>query len=167
MTTISEEPSAGGANPLDILEQVVSGESWPFERIGEDELTIAVSGRWSEYRLSFTWAADFEAILIACSFDMRVPRPKRRDVCALLALVNERMWLGHFDLWSDDGIVLFRHGLMLQGGAALTTAQCEGLIKLGIEACERFYPAFQYLIWGGKSPDDAMAAALFDCVGEA
>jgi hypothetical protein len=56
---------------------------------------------------------------------------------------------------------------MLQGGAALTTAQGEGLIKLGIDACERFYPAFQYLIWGGKGAADAMAAALFDCAGEA
>jgi len=165
MTTV--ERSAGSANPLDVLEQVVAGESWPFERIGEDELNIAVSGRWCEYRLSFTWAGDLEALLLACSLEMKVPRAKRREVHTLLALVNERMWLGHFDLWSEDGVVLFRHGLMLQGGIAPTTAQCEGLIKLGVEACERFYPAFQYLIWGGKAPEDAMAAALFDCAGEA
>jgi hypothetical protein len=33
--------------------------------------------------------------------------------------------------------------------------------------CERFYPAFQYVVWGGKSASDALAAAMIETVGEA
>ena len=33
--------------------------------------------------------------------------------------------------------------------------------------CERFYPAFQYVIWGGKSAIDSISAAMVDTVGEA
>ncbi len=162
-----EQPVARSTNPLDLLEQVVAQQSWPFERTAEDELNISISGAWCEYRISFTWADDLEALLLACAFDMKVPAIKKRDVQTLLSLVNERMWLGHFDLWSEDAIVLFRHGLMLHGGAAPNAEQCEALIRLGLDACDRFYPAFQYVIWGGKAPEEAIEAAMLDCAGEA
>jgi hypothetical protein len=33
--------------------------------------------------------------------------------------------------------------------------------------CERYYPAFQFVIWGGRSAADAIASSLLDTVGEA
>jgi len=41
------------------------------------------------------------------------------------------------------------------------------LIEIAITECERFYPAFQFVIWGGKSPAEAIAAAMLETVGEA
>ena len=35
------------------------------------------------------------------------------------------------------------------------------------EAGERFYPAFHFLVWGGKSAQEAAAAAMFETAGEA
>jgi hypothetical protein len=32
---------------------------------------------------------------------------------------------------------------------------------------DRFYPAFQYVVWGDRSPVDAMATVVFETVGEA
>ena len=32
-----------------------------------------------------------------------------------MALINEQLWLGHFDLWKEDGMLLYRHGLLLAG----------------------------------------------------
>ena len=32
----------------------------------------------------------------------------------LLALINEKMWLGHFGMWEDEGLPMFRHALLLQ-----------------------------------------------------
>jgi hypothetical protein len=43
----------------------------------------------------------------------------------------------------------------------------EDLLDTALVECERFYPAFQYVIWGGKSPSDALAAALVETMGEA
>ena len=43
----------------------------------------------------------------------------------------------------------------------------EKLIEIALNECERFYPAFQFVIWGGKSPADAMAAAMLETMGEA
>jgi hypothetical protein len=36
-----------------------------------------------------------------------------------------------------------------------------------VEACERYYQAFQFILWAGKSAPDALAGTLFETVGEA
>ncbi len=162
LTTIEPIP-----NPLDTIEKVVSAESWPFDRNGEDELNISVSGQWCEYQLTFNWREDLEALHLACAFDMRVPDSRRAEIHALLAMINEQMWIGHFDLWSDEGIVLFRHGMLMHGGANVNGEQCEALVRLAVEACERYYPAFQFVLWAGKSATDAVASCMFDVEGHA
>ena len=41
------------------------------------------------------------------------------------------------------------------------------LIEVAISECERFYPAFQFVLWGGKSAEEAIAAAMLETQGEA
>jgi len=43
----------------------------------------------------------------------------------------------------------------------------EHMVDIALTECERFFPAFQFVLWGGKSPADALAAAMLDCIGEA
>ncbi len=154
-------------NPLDTIEQVVSAESWPFDRSGEDELNISANGQWSDYQLTFNWREDMEALHVACAFDMKVPETKRAEIHALLALINEQMWIGHFDLWSEEGVILFRHGMLMTGGATVTGEQSQALVRLAVEACDRYYPAFQFVLWAGKSASDAIASCMFDIEGHA
>jgi hypothetical protein len=45
--------------------------------------------------------------------------------------------------------------------------QCESLLHLAVEACEHYYPAFQFMLWGGKSAQDALAAAVLEVAGQA
>jgi hypothetical protein len=41
------------------------------------------------------------------------------------------------------------------------------LVESAIDECERFYPVFQFVLWGGKTPAEAMAAAMTETQGEA
>ena len=41
------------------------------------------------------------------------------------------------------------------------------MIDAAVEAADRFYPAFDFLVKGGKSPAEAMAACMFETVGQA
>jgi len=41
------------------------------------------------------------------------------------------------------------------------------MMDIAITECERFFPAFQFVLWGGKTPADALAASMLECVGEA
>jgi hypothetical protein len=97
---------------------------------------------------------------------MRVSRERRGEIAELLMSINAQLWLGHFDLWSEDGTVLFRHVLIFPD-SRVSAAQCEALLHLSIEACEHYYPAFQFVLWGGKSAQEAMAAAVLECAGQA
>ncbi|HCX67817.1 YbjN domain-containing protein [Parvibaculum sp.] len=154
-------------NPLDLLEQVAQVRDWFFERSHEDELNICVVGEWRDYQLSLNWRNDISGLHVACTLDLRVPPEKRPVVRHLLTLINEQLWSGHFDIWSDDGVVLYRNSLLLCGGAAATPEQCEALLRLAVEACERYYPALQFVMWAGKSAEEAITAAMFETQGRA
>ena len=103
-------------NPLDVVERLATGNDWSFERASDDEITILVTGKWTDYQLSYTWMGDIEALHLACAFDLKVPERRRAEVQALISLINERLWVGHFDLWTKEGIVMYRHALVLAGG---------------------------------------------------
>ena len=154
-------------SPLDVVERMAAGNNWPFERAGEDEIGLVVTGRWTNYQVSFTWMNDIETLHLACAFDMKVPELRLGDVQKLIALINEQMWIGHFDVWAQSGVIMFRHALVLAGGVAASGRQCEAVLASALDSCERYFPAFQFVIWAGKSAREAMESAMFETTGEA
>jgi len=153
-------------NPVDMVEHIATIHDWTFERSAPDELTLSVEGSWCDYHLSLTWRGDLEALHLACAFDCKVSKVKLNEVYRLIAMINEQLWLGHFDLWKEDGMLLYRHGLLL-AGANTHVGQCEALLHGALEACERYYQTFQFLLWAGKSPEDALTATMLETQGQA
>ncbi len=166
MSLIDFEPERQ-SNPVDTIEQIAALNDWSFERSGADEITISVGGGWADYHVSFSWMEDMEAIHLASAFDLKVADRRKTEVMRLLSLVNEQLWIGHFDLWSQEGVVMYRQTLLLSGGAEPTSAQVENLLSSAIEACERYFQAFQFVVWAGKSAREALDTVLFETVGEA
>ena len=154
-------------NPLDVVERLASGNDWSFERAGDDEITILVTGRWADYQLSYTWMDELEALHLACAFDLKVPERRQGEVQALISMINEQLWIGHFDVWSQQGLVMFRHALVLAGGVEASGKQCESLLSTALDCCERYFTAFQFVVWAGKGAKEALAAAMFETSGEA
>jgi hypothetical protein len=167
MTLQTVQTTRSSANPLDLLEEIVSANDWLHDRASDGELAAEVSGKWCDYRLFFVWREDNSALHLSCCFDVRIPDDKRREVHELLATINEKLWLGHFEVSSEDDIPLFRHTSLLRGGPGASVEQLEDLIDIALSECERFYPAFQFVIWGGKSAAEAVSSAMFETVGEA
>ena len=155
------------AHPVDVIQQVALNNEWAFERAGDDEISISVAGRWSNYHASYSWMEDFEAIHLACAFDLKAPEGRVMEVMRLLSLVNEQLLLGHFDLWEQEGAIMFRQSLLLAGGAEPTSKQVEGLLSNALEACECYFQAFQFVVWSGTSARDALASVLFETRGNA
>jgi hypothetical protein len=101
------------------------------------------------------------------ALDLKTPDSRYKDVCELVARLNERLWIGHFEIWHEDGTIVFRHALTLPEAENVSVAQAATMIEAAKEAGERLYPAFHYLLWSGKTPLEAVAAAMFDTAGEA
>jgi hypothetical protein len=153
-------------NPVDLVEQVASTHDWACERTCDDELTLRVAGSWADYHVSLNWRSDLETLHVAAAFDFKVPDNRLNEVYRLVAQINEQLWLGHFDLWTQEGLVMFRHGLMLNASVA-TPAQCEALLRVALEACERYYQSFQFVVWAGKQSREALVSTMFETEGQA
>lgn len=160
-----ESPLA--TNPLDLAEQLIAERDWLFDRPVEEELVAEVQSSWCNLRIWFAWQPDLGALIFSCAYDTKIPEKTRARIYPLLAAVNEKMWLGHFDIGAEDGMVMFRHALLLRGGQGATTEQLDDLMDIAITECNRFYPAFQSVLWGGNSVAQAIEIAMLDTVGEA
>ncbi|NYZ14133.1 hypothetical protein HL658_16380 [Azospirillum sp. RWY-5-1] len=167
MSAVAVETTQSSHNPLDIVEEIVTANEWPFERASDDELIVEIGGRWCDYRLYFVWQPDISAMQFSCQFDMKVQPNRRTPVNDLLAEVNTRLWLGHFDVCAEENTPMFRQTTLLRGSRGASVEQLEDLVEIALSECERFYPAFQFVIWGGKSASEAVSAAILDTAGEA
>ena len=56
--SITETESRRTANPVDVVEHMASLNHWSFDREDDDEISISVSGGWTDYHVAFTWLPD-------------------------------------------------------------------------------------------------------------
>jgi hypothetical protein len=168
MGTIGEDIGReDDAAPVDMLASLFEARGWPCEFVNDDEISGEIQGSWANYQLRGIWREEDHVLQLLCLPDVRVPSGKRAAMFELLAMVNEQLWLGHFDIWSNGGVLLYRHGMMLGDDGLLSLTQAQAVVETAVEECDRFYPAFQFVLWGDKSPADALDSALVDAAGEA
>ncbi|MGZ3377954.1 MAG: YbjN domain-containing protein [Phenylobacterium sp.] len=165
-TSPSDDSVQLGADPLDVVEHVLAAENLPFDRTEDGDLAFSLAGDWKDYELWFAWRPEGDCLQLCLSMDLTVPAEMRAGAQDLIAQVNPRCWLGHFELW-EDGEVIFRHGMALMSGEQPSLAQAAAMIDVAVEGADRFYPAFDFLVQGSKSPAEAIAAGMFETVGEA
>jgi hypothetical protein len=67
----------------------------------------------------------------------------------------------------QNAMVMFRHALLLVGGTVASREQCAAALGSAVDSCERYYPAFQYVTWAGKTARDAMDRIMFETAGQA
>lgn len=164
---IYDDDDGQEAAPMDMLASYFAAHDWAHEMIGEDEIVATAQGSWTTYELRAVWRPDDGVIQLLAFPDIRVVEDKRAVAHEALALINEQLWLGHFELWSNSGTILFRHGMLIGSEGTLRLDLTETLVESAIDECERFYPVFQFVLWGGKSPAEALAASLIETRGEA
>ncbi len=167
MDTIpSDESVQLGADPLDVVEHVLAAENLPFDRTEDGDLAFSLGGDWKDYELWFAWRPEADCLQLCLSMDLTVAKEQRASAFELIAQINPRVWLGHFELW-EDGEIIFRHGMALMTGDQPSLAQAAAMIDVAVEAADRFFPAFDFLAKGNKSPAEAIAACMFETMGEA
>ena len=105
--------SLNSLNPIDFVEDIIHSKKWPFSRAADDELVADISSLWCQYRLYFSWSERISAINFTVTFDLKFSYSNFRAIHELLALINEKLWIGHFDVTSKNGIPAFRHTLLV------------------------------------------------------
>ena len=160
------------AAPIDMLEHVFDANGWAFERSGDEEISTSIKAGWATYELRALWRDEEHVLQIIARADLVAPDARRPAVYEALGRINEQLWMGHLELWSADGTVIFRHATLLDNDddenvPDLTIGQAEVLVEAAVDEFERFYPVLQLVMFADQAPVDALAAALLETVGEA
>jgi hypothetical protein len=164
--TVTED---GRETPIDTLESWFEAHGWSHERIGDEEIVAATQGSWGQYELRGVWRDDDRVLQFLAFPDISVTKAQYGAIYETIGLINEQLWLGHFELWSGNGSLVFRHAALLEGDddVTLSAEQADSLIDAAAGELDRFYPVFQFVLWGGKSPAEAISAAMVETHGEA
>ncbi len=164
---LSEQFLTDDLHPIDIVESLAAHNDWQFDRVGDDQIAMAVEGQWRTYSITLAWSAYDETLRMVCTFEMDPPSEKLPVLYETLNEVNDQCWTGAFTYWSEQKLMVYRYGLLMSGGQGASPEQIDALITAAVLASERYYPAFQLVLWGDRTPRDAMQVAIAEAYGRA
>lgn len=167
MTAIEQDFHNIDVHPIDIVETLAEQCEWDFDRLGEDQIAMAVEAAWRTYSLSLAWSGYDDMLRLVCTFELNPPEDRVGEFLALLNLANDRIWGGSFTFWPEQKLVAFRYGLTLAGGAHATPEQIEAMVLNAVMLAERFYPGFQLVCWGNETAEAGAAIAIEEAYGTA
>ena len=157
----------GIRNPLDVVEEIIYMKQWSCSRENDYELVSEIRGNHCLYRLYIVWSEKINAISLTITFDLKVPQASKHLIFELLSLINENLWMGHFDITSRTGIPAYRNTLLINNKNIENIGIMEDIVDIGINECEKFYPSFQMVLWEDCSPNTAAATCLMETKGRA
>ncbi|WP_371037099.1 MULTISPECIES: YbjN domain-containing protein [unclassified Rhodosalinus] len=165
--SVSEQFLEEDIHPIDIVEHLAEHHDWDFDRIAEDQIAMAVEGQWRTYSITLAWSAYDETLRMICTFEMEPPAERLPALHETLNLVNDRCWAGAFTWWQAQKLMVYRYGLVLAGEQVASPEQIDTMITAAVLSAERYYPAFQLVLWGDKTPPQALQVAIAEAYGRA
>jgi hypothetical protein len=167
MAALEPTLSTVDLHPIDLVECLADSRDWEFDRIGEDRIALGIDGVWRTYALSLSWSAHDCTLRLLCTFDLDPPENRVNALREAMDKANERVWTGAFCLWPEEKLMVWRYGLTLAGGGHASAGQIDAMMADAVEACERFYPAFQLVAFDAADPDAALEIAICEAYGRA
>jgi len=164
---LSEQFLEEDLHPIDIVEHIAEHHDWDFDRIGDDQIAMAVEGQWRTYSITLAWSNYDETLRMVCSFEMEPPSERETELYELLNKMNDQCWAGAFTYWANQKLMVYRYGLVLAGGQTASPEQIDTMITAAVLSAERYYPAIQLVTWGNRTPEDAMQVAIAEAYGRA
>ncbi len=164
---LSEQYLGDEIHPIDIVEHIAELHEWDFDRMGDDQIAMAVEGQWRTYSITLAWSGYDETLRMVCTFEMEPPQDQLPGLYELLNLMNDQCWAGAFTYWAEQKLMVYRYGLVLAGGQVASPDQIDTMISAAVLSAERYYPAIQLQVWGDRTPAQAIEAAIAEAYGRA
>ena len=165
--SLSEHFTTEDLHPIDIVEHIAEHHDWDFDRVGDDQIAMAVEAQWRTYSITLAWSPQDETLRLICTFDMDPPKGRLPALYETLNATNDLCWAGAFSFWEAQKLMVWRYGLVLAGEQMACAEQIDTMIRAAVLSAERFYPAFQLVVWGDETPSDAMQVAMAEAYGRA
>ncbi len=154
-------------HPIDLVESIATQHAWEFDRLGDNQIAMAVEGQWRTYAVTLAWSECDETLRLICTYDAEPPTARMPQFYEMLNAVNDQCWAGAFTWWPEQKLVVYRYGLVLAGEQSVGPDQVDTMIGTAVAACEKYYPAFQLVTWGEQTPAEALQVAMTEAYGRA
>ena len=154
-------------HPIDLVQDIAAHHEWDFDRLAEDQIAMAIVGQWRTYSITLAWSGYDETLRMVCTFEMEPPPEKLPHLYEALNAVNDQCWAGSFTWWDAQKLMVYRYALVLAGGQVASSDQIDTMINAAVLAAERYYPAFQLVVWGDRTPEQALQVAIAEAYGRA
>lgn len=166
MTKLSKswatEPS-----PLEAVEGFISTQEWPYIWIDQDELAFEIPGKWGLYKMFFVWKEEIQVVHMSCVLGLKFTPEQKKSLYELINIINQRLWIGHFELCSNEKSPVFHHSHLISRASEMGLDKVQVFINLAHAEAEQYYPAFKLVLENGMSAKQAVEAAILDVEGEA
>jgi hypothetical protein len=140
-------------NLLETVEEYLHAQNWRFMRPSDEEIYVELKGAGT-YRLFFLWDEQTASLQLCCELDVTIDANRACEVYSLMAEINNRLWLGHFDFTNDEGRLTpcFRYTGLYRGMPESAASQMvDDLIQLAVTECDRTRQAF--VLMSGEAED--------------
>jgi hypothetical protein len=167
MTNLEEFLEFEEVHPIDIVETIAEKYDWEFDRLGENQISMLVEGQWRTYSVALAWSHHEQTLRLISTFEMELPKEELGSLYEISNLANDECWIGSFIYWAKQKVIAFRYGLVLGEEVAPSPEQINKMLDSAINVSEQFYPAFQLVCWGDRTPNSAMQLAIAEAIGHA
>ncbi len=100
------------SDALELVESCLTEAGWDFQRDEEDDtLQCITASKWGDMGGMFANRHEPPALHFSITLDVKPTESRRAAIAELVMMANERLWLGHFDYWAEEGVIIFRHAL--------------------------------------------------------
>lgn len=152
---------------VDVVQNLAEIRGWNYVRDESDEIQFEREGARCAYQFTVSWIEGVDVLSMSCAFDLHVPPHRIDEIAKFVFMVNQELWVGHFDVWRDAGIILHRQSVLLPAGLELSDEQGEAMVEAAFDICERFYEPYNYIVWAGKTAAEAYEIIAMATEGEA
>lgn len=160
-------PEQGRDNFLQMVEEVAQKHGWPCEESDEeDECNLYITDETgTDYMFNFMWTEPF--LHIGCTVEISDMRAREAELRVLMSRVNEMIWVGHMDIFAENGVIMFRYALY-NVGVELEALHVEVAIAEAMRVLRTFLPVI-ILVNAGQPPsiDLSLVTAEIGALGRA
>ncbi len=100
---------------------------------------------------------DLEQFLFYVVMPVRAPEQVRPAVAEFLTRANYGLRIGNFELDFDDGEIRYKSSIDFEG-EELTPGLIRNTMYPGVQTMDRYMPGILSVVYGGKTPEEAIAA---------
>ena len=152
-------------NPLDNIEDVLHANDWEFDRVGNNELYVNVSGRFCSYSIIFLWQADMKALQTSIHYDFTIKPTNMSKAAEMLLTINARTWMGHFEISEETKVPNYRYTSIFHSAFKSAYDDLENIIDIGLAQCETNYAALFLLTEENAISAETLPLALMKTEG--